>query len=41
MSKGKMMPSYVNNPDKPYKWRVFWSYLPDWIISIFLWVSAG
>lgn len=36
----KLMP-YIDNPDKPYKWRVFWSYLPDWIICIFLWVSLN
>ena len=22
------------------RWRLFWSYLPDWCLSIFLWVSA-
>jgi len=26
--------------DKPYTHRVFWSYFPDWVLTIFLWVSA-
>lgn len=24
---------------KERTWKLFWSYLPDWILTIFLWVS--
>lgn len=27
-------------PRKARKWRIFWSYLPDWVLTIFLWVRA-
>lgn len=25
---------------RPWRWRVFWSYLPDWVLTIVLWVSV-
>jgi len=24
---------------KERKWKIFWSYFPDWLLTIFLWVS--
>ncbi len=28
-------------PRKARKWRIFWSYLPDWVLTIFLWVRVA
>ncbi|TXT11683.1 uncharacterized protein COLE_02093 [Cutaneotrichosporon oleaginosum] len=27
--------------ERPYNWQVFWSYFPDWALTIFLWVLDG
>lgn len=36
---GKARHAQPGETEKQRKWRIFWSYLPDWILTIFLWVS--
>lgn len=31
------LPGTDGQSSKARKWKIFWSYLPEWVLTIFLW----